>query len=341
MKKTLTVFVSLLLLAAALGVSAVAVAPKPPKPPPPPPPAGTIYFQYDDGTGVAVWTMKADGSEKTKLPVDPCPEEYPSFGVVSRIKHGDHYWFVRACEIAGEYYPDGRVRKELFAVRDDNAGGLQLTGDPSLALPTVFIGWGIDDVTISWVAMRWVCDPDCHITEGGLYDATVSYDTGGNIIGLGTPSLILSSDIICTTFCRPSISYFDWSPDGSKVVLTRWGDSGPKIYVVDLASSSETYLSTGTSPQWSPDGSKIAFIAHPDLKTINPDGSGETTLVAGRTGKRSSWVSDLAWSPDGNHLVYEWVAEGRIGLQCDIYRIGVDGSGNTHLSEGYQHLAWR
>ena len=71
MRKKTAIIVCLLLTACMLMVSAVVVAKKPPpKPPEGPQPTGTIFFRYDDGEGFAVWTMNADGSQKTKQVIE-------------------------------------------------------------------------------------------------------------------------------------------------------------------------------------------------------------------------------------------------------------------------------
>lgn len=347
MRKMTTLIVSLLLLTATLGVTAVVFAKKPPKPPPPPPPAGTIYFVYDDGSGATFWTMKADGSEKTQLDVGSCDDNgHTKFGILSRIKHGDHYWIIRFCGVEGTY-PDGKPRREVFAVRDDNTMGLQLTDDPYVQ--TVWykrnLAWGVDDLKISWGAKRWVCDPDCEITEFGIYNATVTYDGNGDIVGVDDPVLVWDTGYFCgASGCHPDIAHLDWSPDGDQIAYAK---VNLDLYVVDLGSSSESYLRTGESPKWSPDGNKIAFKGDNDLRTINPDGTGEQILVKHKdTGRWDQMVQRPEWSPDSEYLAYNLIKYSlRGGGESDIYRIGADGSDKTCLTDdldyvGYSH-GWR
>ncbi len=98
MRKKTAILVCLLLVMSMVVASAVVVADKPDNPgggkPPkdqPPPPGGTVYFSQ----GGDMWTMKADGSEKTKLGVYRGVDQgWTAFGAVSRLKHGEHYWFI-------------------------------------------------------------------------------------------------------------------------------------------------------------------------------------------------------------------------------------------------------
>lgn len=361
MKKIAAVFVCLLFLASGLGISAVVLAAPPgacePWPEckgggeePPPPPTGTIYFVYNDGSGYAFWTMKADGSEKTELPVVSCDDNgHEKFGKLSHIKHGDHYWIVRFCGVEGTY-PDGGGRRELFAVRDDNAVSLQLTNDPNIQ-PEWYkrnLAWSFDDLKISWGAKRWVCDPDCQITEFGIYEATVTYDGNGDIVGLGDPVLIWDTGyVFFGGKYAADMQHLDWSPDGNQIVFMRMS-MGLTLHVVNLTTSTEIYLTDGEGPQWSPDGNKIAFSADHDLRTINPDGTGEQILVEDRDSKKWDEENNFpVWSPDSGYLAYRFrkdSAQPGSGVR-DVYRIGADGSGKTCLTKDIDNIwlvkGWR
>lgn len=359
MKRILAILVCLLFLASGLGISAVVLAAPPDKCEPwpeckgggeePPPPAGTIYFAYNDGSGYALWTMKADGTEKTKLSVGPCDDNGSmKFGKTSRLKHNDHYWIVRFCGVEGRY-PDGEGRRELFAVRDDNAMSLQLTNDPNIQ-PEWYrrnLAWGADDVSISWGAKRWVCDPDCEIAEFGLYDAAVSYDASGDIVGLGDPVLIWDTGyVFFDGRYAADMQHLDWSPDGNKIVFMRMS-MGLTLHVVDLGASSESYLTDGYGPQWSPDGSKIAFVSEDDIRTINPDGTGEQIIVEDKDSHRWDMRAEYPqWSPDSAYLAYRlYKLSTRQGMQSDLYRVVADGSDNTCLTRDIDNpwltIGWR
>ena len=339
MKKAVAVFVCLLFLASALGMSAVVIAPPPDKCEPwpeckggeePPPPTGTIYYGDNDGSGYALWKMNADGSEKTKLPVLYCEDDgWTKLGKLSRLKHNDHYWIVRFCGVEG-LYPDGQARRELFAVRDDNAVSLQLTNDPDIQ-PEWYrrnLAWGPDDVSISWGAKRWVCDPDCTITEFGIYDAAVVYDAAGDIVGLDAPVLIWDTGyVFFSGRYAADMQHLDWSPDGNRMVFMRMS-MGLTLHVVDFPTSTETYLTDGEGPMWSPDGSKIAFVTDRfstglrDLAWGNyrlgivDVGTGEVEPVPGfENGKHIN----PQWSGDGSDLYF---ISDQNGI-ANIYRVNI------------------
>ena len=319
MRKKTAILVCLLL-CCMLVASAVVVA-KPPsdkpgggKPGGDDTPAGTLYFKYNDGSGDAVWTMKADGSDKTKLPLKPGLDHYYddytyNFGEISHLKHNDHYWFLRFEVIDGEYYPDGLPRREAFAVRDDNSIKAQMTDDPTLAPSHRDIGsyWSPADDFISWGAKKWVFDGSEWVlddTQAGVFTATVQHDGNGDIIGASSPTLIWLVELTQDTdgYWRPRTGHnHDWSPDGTKFVWQRQG-----IQVVDLVARTETWITTKLTPRWSPDGNKIAFIRD-GLWTINPDGSDEQLIVEAEDGRRI-WksVGDSRWSPDSLHISYNY-----------------------------------
>ncbi|MCB0130074.1 MAG: PD40 domain-containing protein, partial [Caldilineaceae bacterium] len=79
-------------------------------------------------------------------------------------------------------------------------------------------------------------------------------------------------------------------------------DGKGSIYLYELASGTQRYLTNGFEPEISRDGSKIAFTRYgdkPGLYTINRDGSGERQLYGTQT-----FVSSPKWNPAGDWLVF-------------------------------------
>jgi hypothetical protein len=293
MRKKTAIYVCLLVVCCLLLSATVVVAPKPPDKPGKPGgddiPAGTLYFEYNDGSGNAVWTMKADGSDKTKLSVEPGYDFYYdsytyNFGELSHLKHNEHFWFLRFEVIDGEFYPDGLPRREAFVVRDDNTIKVQMTYDPNLAPSQRDLGgyWAPDDE----------------------FTATVQYDGNGDITGASSPNLVWLTEITLDDdgYWRPRTGHnHDWSPDATAFCWQRGG-----IQVVDLIEGIETHISDGYTPRWSPDGNKIAFV-NGGVRIINPDGSDEQLIVPAED-SRNIWryTGNPRWSPDSLHISYNY-----------------------------------
>lgn len=136
------------------------------------------------------------------------------------------------------------------------------------------------------------------------------------------------------------IPWLDWSPDGTKFVLSR--TSPPALHVMNIDGSGDTTI---TAPPvgvgdglavWSPDGTKIAFRRggdplNGDIYTVNPDGTGLTNIT-NSFGQGNDFPN---WSPDGSKLLFTRVEP----LAPFIYRRAVwtmnpDGSGKTRIGEG-------
>jgi hypothetical protein len=302
-------------------------------------PAGTLYFVHDDGTGGAIWTMKGDGSDKTAL----CTYSNV-MASLSRVKHGDHYWFLGYKEISGESYPDGIPRREVFAIRDDCTKEVQLTNDATMASAQKSGRpmWGVNDGYISWIAKRWVQGANgWELGDCGIWKQSIGFDSNGDVTGLtGSPSLVWqttyryskSDDVY-----DPRIMWgHDWSPDGSKVAF-QYFSTDFEIHVGVISSGTETDIADGREPIWSPDGNEIAFIEGTQaIKTINPDGTGEKTLV--QVSNTKGWYYKLgyvAWSPDSNYVSYWWQkfsTKFSWGHGQNIYIIKTDGKGRTCLT---------
>jgi len=102
----------------------------------------------------------------------------------------------------------------------------------------------------------------------------------------------------------PGNTFPAWSPDGTKVLFTRWSNDQSVNY------TSAQLNSFGTGGLAIASGSSHLF-------TVNADGIGETQLTFGR-------VADLAasWSRDGTQIVFTRAARGESG----IYVMNADGS---------------
>ena len=130
-----------------------------------------------------------------------------------------------------------------------------------------------------------------------------------------------------------SVSDPAWSPDGEHIAFTSDRDGAWEIFVMNADGTEVRQLTDNddnhgsvSDPAWSPDGEHIAFsrsepiiggcgISYDDegqesiscvplgsyshIFVVNADGSEGRQLTAS-----DGWVSDPAWSPDGNHIAF-------------------------------------
>lgn len=133
--------------------------------------------------------------------------------------------------------------------------------------------------------------------------------------------------------------YPTWSPDGTQLLFTRvtYPSSGPvthSVYKVNADASGMTKLSTeafATHPRWSPDGTKILYEVkennNPIFKTMNPDGTGVTTL----TGDFGYDANNAEWSFDGKKIYFTDYATADATLGCGVKQYDVASKAVTRL----------
>ena len=102
-----------------------------------------------------------------------------------------------------------------------------------------------------------------------------------------------------------------WSPDGRRLVYSASRGGNTDLYVLDVQTGRERRLTRTPEeeldPAWSPDNKWIAFSAPTEesslaIFVIRPDGTGRAQVTATAAGNH---LSEPAWSPDGQHLLYE------------------------------------
>lgn len=135
----------------------------------------------------------------------------------------------------------------------------------------------------------------------------------------------------------------DWSPDGSRFVLTRSTRDGGDVMVTDMAGKVATVLAqtpeTELGADWSPDGTTVLYASQAtngeySIWSVRADGSDRRPLP-------SPGFPAIApqWSPDGTRLVFNSVTSD--GLR-QVYLSSSDGSGVrqlTHNEQGHSDYA--
>ncbi len=307
---------------------------------------GTIYF---DSQGHAN-AMNADGSGKTALPAGVG-------GTPSRLLHGGNRWFLRTANMGVETYPDGRTRRELFAIPEDGSTVVQLTNDPGLEL--LHYGWkwlpgeAAGSAVISGFARRWNVDGSVGFEAAsvGLYAVELQFDgSGAPTAPVIPPAFLVSAGVSYESGIPWPDIYggWDFSPDLSQVVADRNSFGEIRIITVATGLSRTLYSGNAVSPAWSPNGARIAFwLSTPNLVygaigTISPDGSGYKTNVKALAG--TSLYSPY-WSPDSADLLYTKDTSGGWNFIYDVYRVGAQGGSQvsltSDLSNSASAIAWR
>lgn len=131
-----------------------------------------------------------------------------------------------------------------------------------------------------------------------------------------------------------------WSPDGTRIVLTRSSKGGePALFVLEADGSGPAIplSQQGIEPAWSPNGSRIAFASrrsgNSEIYVMNANGTGLVQLT-------DNPLDDIApaWSPDGSRIVFvrapEFYQEGKILV------MNADGSGVASLQQEGWMPAW-
>lgn len=127
-----------------------------------------------------------------------------------------------------------------------------------------------------------------------------------------------------------------WSPDGSKIVYSKYRNPDTELFILDTQTGRSTRLTYNdipdNDPAFSPDGSKVAFVSFRGTQ----DGSNADIFVMDASGGGVKRLTDTpgvreespAWSPDGSKIAFE-------GKSDNIWVMDAsDGSGQTNLTPG-------
>ncbi len=137
-----------------------------------------------------------------------------------------------------------------------------------------------------------------------------------------------------------------WSPDGSRIVFTRYvpNQSRLAVYTIRADGTGLTRLRAGTAaytePSWSPDGRTIAVVRDGDVVTMDANGA-NPRRIPGVTG-RGYYASSPAWSPQGDRISFIRGCSGAPcgGIDVSLWTVGRRGERPRRLVRNAYHAAW-
>jgi Tol biopolymer transport system component len=143
---------------------------------------------------------------------------------------------------------------------------------------------------------------------------------------------------------------FQFSPDGTRLVMCRTGQSAATLEVMNADGTALVNLLLGCSPdsggdgsdspEWSPDGTRILTTHAYNLWTIAPDGSQATQLTYSGTEHRPD--QDGHWSRQGNQIAYSHGNERACDGSYDheLWVMSADGSSKDRLTPCGVDVFW-
>jgi len=204
---------------------------------------------------------------------------------------------------------DGGIK--LWTMNPDGSNQTQLTFESERG-PTLPSYVPVDDDHCKWspdgtrIAFKSNRNLDLNNPDPEAYTIYIMDYPGHNVRRLILDQLpILSSDPYA------EIAGFEWSPDGTKFVLSYGpifssGDEKPtsNIYTVNadgsgLAKLTNDFEVLNGAGSWSPDGDRMAFISGKAIDVMNADGSNRHEIV-----KFANFIIAVRWSPDGSKLLF-------------------------------------
>ncbi|HEX7956958.1 MAG TPA: PxKF domain-containing protein, partial [Pyrinomonadaceae bacterium] len=136
---------------------------------------------------------------------------------------------------------------------------------------------------------------------------------------LGTVAADGSGLTMLTSISGELISYWSWSPDGSRFVFSAHPSSSEDpnvgdVFVMNADGTGRTNLTNGGGgyngdPSWSPDGARVAYVrtvygvegqVSSEIRVVGADGSGEVRIPQAA----GEFDSFPRWSPDGERLAF-------------------------------------
>ena len=183
------------------------------------------------------------------------------------------------------------------------------------------------------------------VTDGTSYDANPSYSPTGDeiVFSRGTPDMQGQWDIMTlnlTTGAGRNLTqnpnremHPQWSPDGRQVSFVRFVEDQSDVFVIDLASGTETNVTNTPDtrefhPKWRADAGALVFdrtsTAGTTIAAIDLSSGRDQTLATADEGER---VSAPSYAPDGKSILLSRSG----GSKNGIWRINLNDQQESHI----------
>ena len=217
------------------------------------------------------------------------------------------------------------------ATIDPDGSHFKLLNNPDPTMGIFCTSWSPD-------GLRLVCEgnDEVHPERSALF--TVRASDGGDL-------QLLTRNPYGVFFCCPVKNQDGsphYSPDGTKVMFTRFNDRGQSAaFIVNVDGTGTRQITPwgigAFGGTWSPDGQWIVFNMNDAsslqgrLYLMHPDGS-DRHVIDIDTGGSWYYAKEPAWSPDGTRIVFVMYA-GSNGGQVDLFTVAPDGTHLTQLTD--------
>ena len=128
-----------------------------------------------------------------------------------------------------------------------------------------------------------------------------------------------------------------------KIAFTVSTTFPPVIKTINPDGTGQTTVRSGHTPAWAPNGRDLLFSHEDDVRRMPADGSSETVVLDGEWhdfGGGQAWGSP-AWSPNGSQIAATSVSgNGMDPLFIELYTASADGSARQRIAFG-SSAAWR
>ena len=213
-------------------------------------------------------------------------------------------------------------------------------GTYTLSLAGLGAGCSSDGVVVTVEEDQQSPAPIDVFCYGGIAFVLLEDESGPDIVYLGLDGIIHP---LVETPGRDILE--EWSPDGSRLLLTNDQYGNHDIFTVNVDGTNLQRLTTDPwndrYPRFSPDGQRILFMrmdpqypSHSSIRIMNADGSGDHAVIS-----TSAMDFDPTWILGGSQVAFSC---DRFGNAWDLCAVGIDGLGLRQLTAApmnVQHAA--